>query len=176
MIDDDPAVVAAMRVLFTAWGATVAGGGHVDTVLRELAALAADGRPPDAASDAAGIGADARHRGRPDLIVADLRRADDVCGLDAVAALRAATRAAVPALIVSGDTGDGARAAVARAGLTLLPKPVVASALQRAVAAALDAAAESGEWTKEWTKERTKERTKDGRRHEAPAPGAARTR
>jgi two-component system, sensor histidine kinase len=124
VIDDDPAVVAAMRALFSAWGATVAGGGDVEGVINELAA-----RPR-------------KHGSSPeplDLIVADLRLADGGCGLDAVAGLRHATGTPVPALIVSGDTGEDARSLVASAGFPLLAKPLVAAVLQRAAATALDA-------------------------------------
>ena len=127
VIDDDPAVVAAMRALFCAWGAGVAGGESVAAVVADLAACAGAGGDGDGDGD----------RG-PDLIVADLRLAEGRCGLDAVAQLRAACEGQPPALIVSGDTGDDARAAVAAAGFTLLSKPLVASALHAAAAAALD--------------------------------------
>jgi signal transduction histidine kinase/CheY-like chemotaxis protein len=123
VIDDDPAVVAAMRALFSAWGADVAGGDSVAAVIADMAERA---RGDDGAKSA------------PDLIVADLRLADGRCGLDAVAHLRAACGRLPPALIVSGDTGEDARAAVAAAGFTLLPKPLVATALEAAAAAALD--------------------------------------
>ena len=123
VIDDDPAVVAAMRALFSAWGASVAGGDNVAAVVADVAATSRrDGR---------------RDRG-PDLIVADLRLADGHCGIDAVAQLRAACGVRAPALIVSGDTQEEARAAVAAAGFTLLSKPLVATALQAAAAAALE--------------------------------------
>jgi signal transduction histidine kinase/CheY-like chemotaxis protein len=124
VIDDDPAVVAAMRALFAAWGATVAGGENVAAVVAELAALA---------SGNAGCG--------PDLIVADLRLANGGWGLDEVARLQAACGRRAPALIVSGDTGEEARAAVAAAGFRLLAKPLIAAALQAAAAAALDGGA-----------------------------------
>jgi hypothetical protein len=54
-----------------------------------------------------------------------------------VASLQRALGARSPALIVSGDTGDAARAEVAGAGFTLLAKPLVAAALASAAAAAL---------------------------------------
>jgi len=125
VIDDDPAVIAAMRTLFAAWGASVAGGESAAAVVAECLAL-----------DASGGG---RCR-RPDLVVADLRLADGGCGLEAVKELRAIGGGRAPALIVSGDTGEEARAAVAAAGFTLLPKPVLAATLQAAAAKALDAA------------------------------------
>jgi signal transduction histidine kinase/CheY-like chemotaxis protein len=123
VIDDDPAVVAAMRALFAAWGADVAGGENVEAVVADLARAAGRGAAPVA---------------QPDLIIADLRLADGGCGLDAVARLRAACGRAPPALIVSGDTGDEARGAVAAAGFELLSKPLVAASLHAAAAAALE--------------------------------------
>jgi DNA-binding response OmpR family regulator len=122
VIDDDPAVVAAMSALFTAWGADVAGGANVAAVAAAWAA-------------AAGVDSDARRP--PDLIVADLRLADAASGVDAVAELHLAIGATPPALIVSGDTSEAARTEVDAAGFTLLSKPVVAAALAAAAAALL---------------------------------------
>ena len=110
VIDDDPAAVEAMRLLFETWGAVVAGGDAVETVLAACGEL---GRYPD-------------------LIVADLRLAEGVCGVDAVAQLRDEFGMSIPALVVSGDTGSAASRRVRDAGLALLPKPVVASALESA--------------------------------------------
>ena len=114
VVDDDPATVDAMCTLFETWGAKVVGGATPDALL-------------------AGIGDLARY---PDLIVADLRLARDRCGIDAVRCLRHELGFAVPAIIVSGDTGTHAARDVRDAGLTLLPKPVVGATLQTA---ALDA-------------------------------------
>jgi signal transduction histidine kinase/CheY-like chemotaxis protein len=119
VIDDDPAVVAAMRALFTAWGARVVGGENVPGVVGELRT----------SSESAG---------EPDLVVADLRLANGDCGIAAVTELAAVCGRRLPALIVSGDTAEDARNAVAAAGFTLLAKPLVAAALQAAALAALD--------------------------------------
>jgi signal transduction histidine kinase/CheY-like chemotaxis protein len=110
VIDDDPAAIEAMQELFATWGAVALGGLDVDT------ALAALGR--------AGC--------HPDLIVADLRLGDGGCGLDAIARLRDVLGATIPAIVISGDTGPEARAAVRGAALPLLPKPVVPAALHAA--------------------------------------------
>ncbi|HET7096908.1 MAG TPA: hypothetical protein VFJ68_05910, partial [Casimicrobiaceae bacterium] len=75
-----------------------------------------------------------------DLIIADLRLANGVSGLDAVRQLRSKLGAETPALIVSGDTSATARAEVESAGIRLLVKPVVASALKEAAEAALRSA------------------------------------
>jgi len=115
VVDDDPAVVAAMRALFTAWGARVTGAG-------------------DAPSAIAALGTRA---GAPDLVVADLRLAGGASGVGAIASLRGHFSTDVAALIVSGDTSEAARSEVAAAGVTLLAKPVVAAALRRAAERAL---------------------------------------
>src|SRR5262249_5581734 len=101
VIDDDPGVVAAMRALFSAWGATVAGGENAGAALSELKLLAKNGS----------IAAP-----KFDLVVADLRLANGRSGIDAVAELRQTLSSHAPALIVSGDTGEDARASVAKAG------------------------------------------------------------
>jgi signal transduction histidine kinase/CheY-like chemotaxis protein len=113
VVDDDASSVEAMRTLFAAWGATVAGGRDADDALAELAHL----------------------ERCPDLIVADLRLERDASGLDAVATLRHEMGTRVPALVVSGDTSLSAVQAVRNAGLALLPKPVVPDALAAAAAA-----------------------------------------
>jgi signal transduction histidine kinase/CheY-like chemotaxis protein len=113
VIDDDRAAVAAMRVLFALWNADVAGG-------------------RDASAALAACGDSERY---PDLIVADLHLDGGACGIAAVERLRAEFGVAIPALIVSGDTGASACARVREAGLALLPKPVSAPALAAAAGA-----------------------------------------
>ena len=113
VIDDDRAAVDAMRVLFETWGAAVAGG-------------------TDAAGCFAACGALARY---PDLIVADLHLFAGESGIDAILRLREEFGLAIPALVISGDTGPVADERVRDAGLALLPKPVVASALRAAALA-----------------------------------------
>jgi signal transduction histidine kinase/CheY-like chemotaxis protein len=116
VVDDDPATVDAMRTLFETWGARVVGGETPDALL-------------------AGLGVVERY---PDLIVADLRLADERSGIDAVHRLRDELGCAIPAIIVSGDTGTRADREARSAGLALLPKPVIGSALRDAAAALLD--------------------------------------
>jgi signal transduction histidine kinase/ActR/RegA family two-component response regulator len=113
VVDDDPAVVVAMEALFTSWGARVAAGANASVAL------------------AAQSGA------RADLIVVDLRLSDGASGIDAVADIREVQGRMVPALIVSGDTSETARAEACAAGITLLSKPVVAAALRMAAEHAL---------------------------------------
>jgi CheY-like chemotaxis protein len=72
-----------------------------------------------------------------DLIIADLRLADGRSGIDAIASLRDAVGSGTPAVIVSGDTSAAAQAEARAAGILLLSKPVVASALKAAAESAL---------------------------------------
>ncbi len=118
VIDDDPAVIAAMQALFATWGADVTAGRSSDEVRRELQ----QNRVP-----------------RTDLIVADLRLAQGASGLNAIAEVRAAPGHDAPAIVVSGDTTDAARAEVAQAGIALLQKPVIAAELNAAAQRALGA-------------------------------------
>ena len=75
-----------------------------------------------------------------DLIVADLRLAEGRSGLTEIDRLRRRAGRPIPALIVSGDTGDEARAEVAACKLRLLPKPLVAAALEDTLREMLGAA------------------------------------
>ena len=126
VIDDDSSVIAAMEALFTTWGATVVSGEDGEIAWRYLVDACAPCAP------------------RADLIVADLRLADGRSGVDAIRTLRRHSGALTPALIISGDTTEGARAEAARCGIALLQKPVMAAALlaggERALVAANDVA------------------------------------
>jgi signal transduction histidine kinase len=118
VVDDDPAAVDAMTVLFETWGARVAGGGDVDTLLDALGAV----------------------EGYPDLVVADLRLGAGASGIEVVRKLRDELGITVPALLVSGDLGPAAERDARAAGLLLLDKPVV-PAILHATATALIARA-----------------------------------
>jgi signal transduction histidine kinase len=120
VIDDDDAAVAAMAALFSTWGAAAVGG-------------------RDAGSTLDALGQCGRY---PDLVVADLRLADGLSGIDVVRVLRDELGFPVPALLVSGDMSIGAERAARGAGLTLLAKPVDPPVLE-AVATALVARAAS---------------------------------
>jgi len=115
VVDDDCATVDAMRTLFQTWGAMVVGGATPGALL-------------------AGMGDLERY---PDLIVADLRLANNQSGIDAVRQLRDEMGFAIPAIVVSGDTGTRADREARKAGLTLLPKPVVGTTLCAAALTAL---------------------------------------
>jgi signal transduction histidine kinase/ActR/RegA family two-component response regulator len=118
VVDDDPAVLSAMHALFTAWDAAVTIGADAGSVLAALPRSASSGQ-------------------HADLLIADLRLAEGASGIDAIAELRDALGARLPALILSGDASETARAETAAAGVRLLLKPVVASALREAAEDAL---------------------------------------
>jgi len=108
VIDDDAATLDAMQTLFETWGAIVVCGETVESLIGEIGDL----------------------ERYPDLIVADLRLADNRSGIDAVRQLRHELGTPTPAIIVSGDTGSSAEREARAAGLMLLPKPVVAATLR----------------------------------------------
>jgi two-component system, sensor histidine kinase len=116
VVDDDPAVVSAMQALFQSWSATAVGGADAISALEALDRTRGDGA---------------------DLIIVDLRLAQGASGIDAIADLRKVLGADTPALIVSGDTSDAAKAEARAARTRLLLKPVVAVALRDAAEAAL---------------------------------------
>ncbi|HVO87353.1 MAG TPA: ATP-binding protein [Casimicrobiaceae bacterium] len=115
VIDDDEAVLDAMRVLLTAWGADVVCAHDAAAMLEAC------------------IG----HGRAPTLVIADLRLADAACGIDAVAQVRDAFAQMIPAVVVSGDTGADAQRRAQEAGLVLLRKPLDSNALREAACAAL---------------------------------------
>ena len=108
VVDDDAATLDAMQTLFETWGAVVACGDAIESLI-------------------ATIGEVGRY---PDLIVADLRLADGQSGIDAVRRLRHELGVPIPAIIVSGDTGTLADREARVAGLMLLQKPVVGATLR----------------------------------------------
>jgi len=110
VIDDDAATLDAMQTLLETWGATVACGDAIESLITAIGEIG--------------------HY--PDLIVADLRLADGQSGIDAVRRLRDELGMPIPAIIVSGDTGTSADREVRTAGLLLLQKPVVGAALRAA--------------------------------------------
>jgi len=74
---------------------------------------------PDEAAALAGAGAAAIH-----LIISDYQLAGRATGFEAIAAVRATLGRAVPAVIITGDTSSGPRAAAAIQGYRLLYKPI----------------------------------------------------
>ena len=103
VIDDETAIVDAMRFWFAEWGAHVCGGGSGEEVLAALGELS-------------------RY---PDLIVADYRLAGGTLGTDAVAQLRDELGQSIPAVLISGDASAEAFGAMRSTAADVLLKPVL---------------------------------------------------
>jgi CheY-like chemotaxis protein len=102
VVDDDPVVLASTDGLLRSWGCTVVTGESGGSA---LAALLEHQRPPD-------------------LIISDFRLSGGETGIDAIGQLRGAFADAVPALLVSGDTGPKPLHDAQASGFLLLHKPV----------------------------------------------------
>jgi signal transduction histidine kinase/FixJ family two-component response regulator len=121
VIDDEAAIVDAMRFWFAQWGAHVCGGGSGADV---LAALDEFGRYPN-------------------LIVADYRLAGGALGTDAVALLRSELGQAIPAVMISGDASAEAFAAMRSTTGEVLFKPVLPDELRMLAERLLAASAQT---------------------------------
>jgi len=113
VIEDEPLAARGMCTLLQSWGATVV----------------------SAHSGAAMLDALGRSGFYPDLIVADYRLGDDETGIDVIARMRDELGVVIPALLVSGDVGEDAVAAMRAcgdSGVARLLKPVAPSALRTA--------------------------------------------
>lgn len=102
VIDDESQVLQSMRHMLEGWGCEVL-----------LSQSARDALKVLALSDVV-----------PDVIISDYRLADNLSGVDAVAAVRESVDAVIPAIIVTGDTSPARLKEVAESGLQLLHKPV----------------------------------------------------
>ena len=112
VIEDDPMVLGALDALLGQWGCAVIAADSVDAALARL------GPGPQA----------------PDLVISDLRLKGAVNGIVAIRQIGKALDAALPGLILTGDT-DPTRLREARlSGYPLLHKPVAPMALRGAVA------------------------------------------
>lgn len=107
VIDDDAMVCASMERLLAQWGCVCEAAGGIEEALALAAAH------------------------RPDVVISDYRLRERRTGAEAIAAVRALHGAALPALLVTGDTAP-ARLREARAsGVPLLHKPVPPDQLYR---------------------------------------------
>lgn len=108
VIDDDALVLDGMRGLLQSWECHVVAATSSAGALARLAEL---GRPPDA-------------------IVSDYRLAGGESGIEAIASLRGALGAAIPAFLISGDTAPEPLRDAGASGYLLLHKPVPPMALR----------------------------------------------
>lgn len=109
VIDDDESVRTGMRQLLGAWGCEC----DVADSIEEAQALAR-ARPPG-------------------LVISDYRLRELRTGAEAIAALRAEFGAALPALLITGDTAPQRLREARATGVPLLHKPVLPSELYRAM-------------------------------------------
>ncbi len=112
-IDDDAEVLWATARLLESWGCRVVAGATLEELAAELARLDR----------------------RPDWIISDYRLRGSLTGPVAIARLRALTDAAVPAIILSGDSGPEPERASRRDGHLHLRKPFRPEALLGLLAA-----------------------------------------
>jgi CheY-like chemotaxis protein len=108
VIDDDRPVLDGMRGILQSWGCEV----------------------QTATSDTAALASVAKNGGKPDLIISDYRLAGGKTGIEAIALLREAVAAPVPAFIITGDTAPERLREASAAGFHLLHKPVSPMALR----------------------------------------------
>jgi signal transduction histidine kinase/ActR/RegA family two-component response regulator len=112
IVEDEPAVLDAMRRLLESWGCRV-------SVAHGLAAatdaLSSDGGPPDA-------------------IIADYRLGEAETGLDVIERIRFLSGVEVPAVLVSGEAAREPLGAIRDSGLRYLPKPVPPAKLRALLA------------------------------------------
>jgi CheY-like chemotaxis protein len=117
VIEDDPEVRDSMQQLLAGWGCRVAAG-----------------------ADAAEVAHRAQVQGLTlDAVIADLRLRKGRDGLGEIAALRRRCAAALPALLVSGDSAPERVALMQHSGLPWLAKPVPAARLRSWLVAAVRA-------------------------------------
>ena len=117
VIDDEPQVLQSMKHMLEDWGCQVL-----------LAESARNALQIIALSDEL-----------PDLIFSDYRLANNLNGVDAVAAVRESLDADIPAIIVTGDTSPERLKEVSASDLQLLHKPVSADELHRVLSQLLAA-------------------------------------
>jgi CheY-like chemotaxis protein len=101
VIDDDPLILEGTCGLLRSWGCNVISADSVSalTTLIERQRL-------------------------PDLIISDLHLSNGETGIEAISTMRKVSRNAIPALLVSADTGADASQEAQSNGYHLLPKPV----------------------------------------------------
>jgi two-component system, sensor histidine kinase len=109
VIDDDVLVLEAMRGLLEQWGCSVLTAKSAQEIL------------------------DGINRRRPDLIISDGHLLEGETGVEAVAKLRGALGAHIPAFLISGDISPDRLVEAKAAGHHLLHKPVSPMALRAMV-------------------------------------------
>jgi PAS domain S-box-containing protein len=102
LVDDDEAILVAVRSLFEQWGIDLIAAPSLEAAKQ---ALATSGR-------------------RPNLILSDYRLPGEHDGIGVVAQFRADYGEELPAVLITGDTGKAAMEAITQSGLKLMHKPL----------------------------------------------------
>jgi two-component system, sensor histidine kinase len=116
IIEDNPIILEGLSRLLVNWECPVVGA---LTLQAAIAALA-------------------EHDRVPDLIISDYRLPNHETGIDAIAAIRALTKTAVPAIVITGDTDAEISQRASELRIALLRKPVTPADLKRAMAHGLE--------------------------------------
>ncbi|HYG90424.1 MAG TPA: PAS domain-containing protein [Azospirillum sp.] len=119
LIDDEADVLLGLRGIFRDWGYDTVTGASAE---RALERLRADGRTPA-------------------VVVSDYRLAENRTGVEAVRLVREHVGAAVPGVILTGDTEPNLRAEAVKEGLGIVIKPVAPRQLHEALKRLLGEAA-----------------------------------
>ena len=107
VIDDDPLVLEGMDGLMRSWGCSVVIGSTHSAALAKLV----------------------QYNHPPDVIISDYHLRDGTTGIEAIARLRNALSAPIPAFLMSGDTNSDPLREARANGYSLLHKPVDPPAL-----------------------------------------------
>jgi len=115
VVEDEAIVLVGYQMLFESWGYDVIAASSADEALDQL-----------------------RHRQQaPDVIVADYRLKNGRTGVDAIRSIQAEFNAAIPGILVTGDTGADRLREAAASGLPILHKPVNGNQLHDLIERAL---------------------------------------
>lgn len=115
VVEDEAIVLVGYQMLFESWGYEVVAASSADEALDQL-----------------------RNRQRaPDVIVADYRLKNGRTGVDAIRSIQAEFSAAIPGILVTGDTGADRLREAAASGLPILHKPVNGNQLHDLIERAL---------------------------------------
>ena len=112
VIDDELAIREAMTAVLGGWGHETVAAASAAEALERLA----------------------DHAERPDIVICDYRLRDEETGIAAIAKVRRAYDAAIPAMLITGDTAPDRLAEARASGLPLLHKPVPNGRLRAAIA------------------------------------------
>lgn len=102
LVDDDPLACAGMESLLRSWGCEMQSAESVEGLL----------------------GLISQGRSMPDLLISDFRLHGEQNGIDVIQTVRARIGPGLPAILISGDTGEETLRMAQRAGIPLLHKPV----------------------------------------------------